>query len=475
MRGGRSGARRVAAIDSGARLVESSRTTRDEPQPRTWALRAGVAVAAVAGALAATGLSVAAASFADEAGDANAAPDITSIRVSVSADALARVDVSIGNYMTLPGDSWINVWFDDDSNDGTGYGGDETLVRYLSSGQLEFYEWDGLAMLRKELPARITGTFSDGVLTATVPTSDLGGDSAFGVLAISSLRQQVVLSQFTSSDFAPDRGSSAYTGPALATFSDPGNDEDVAPDIGGVRVVDTKDGWIRFAVDTPNYAALTADSALWIGVDTDNRAATNDDDQAPELRIGHRLGQTTIERWRPRSGGWVEEAAADLVRGGGARGVVTIDLRRSAVGGAKRFGFSVTTADFDPNTGVVHALDLAPSNGGFYRYVFTNDSAFALVAGQVSATPRAPRAGSRFAVTLPVRRSDTGRPAATGTVTCRASVGRAALSGVGTLTRAGARCSFAVPGSAGGKSLRGAITVRSAGKIVSRPFSYVVR
>ena len=46
-----------------------------------------IAAAVVAGALALTGAALAARSFADPVGDNNAAPDITSVTVSESADA----------------------------------------------------------------------------------------------------------------------------------------------------------------------------------------------------------------------------------------------------------------------------------------------------------------------------------------------------------------------------------------------------
>ena len=455
MRGGRSGARRVASIDSGARLDESSRTTRDEPQPRMWALRVGVAVAAVTGTLAATGLSVAAASFADEAGDANAAPDITSIRVSVSADALATIDVSIGNYMTLPADSWINVWFDDDSNEGTGYGGDETLVRYLSSGQLEFYEWDGLAMLRRGRFRRVSRARSPTGysrlrcpprISAATPRSGCWRSARFDSRSSCRSSRPPTSRRIEKARRIRARRWRPSPIPVTTRTSRLTSAESGRGHEGRVDQV---------RGSTPRTTRRSLPTRRSGSVSTPTRAATSDDDQAPELRIGHRLGQTTIERWRPRSGGWVEGRLRISCAGAVRAASSAIDLRRSAVGGAKRFGFSVTTADFDPNTGVVHALDLRPSNGGFYRYVFTNESALTLVAGQVSATPRAPRAGSRFAVTLPVRRSDTGRPAATGPSCAERRVGRARLSGVGTLTRTGARCSFAVPGSAAERACAG--------------------
>jgi hypothetical protein len=435
-------------------------------------MKVSVVLVAAAGALLATGLALGASSFSDDAGDENAAPDITSVRVSDSPDETFTVTLGISNYDSLPPDSWFNVWFDVDSDESTGYAGDERLVRYLSTGDVELYEWDGFAMLRRPAPGGLRGSYAAGTLVLTVPRATLGDDSRFGVLAISSRRQAVILSQFVASDIAPDNGRAAYTGPVAATFADREDDQDAAPDIAGVRVVDRKDGWISFAVTTPNYTTLPDESAFWVALDTDNRAATSDVDAAPELQIPYVRGDISLERWEARNGGWVQ-VPGDLVRARNAGNVVTIEIRRSAVGSARRFGFSFTTADFDSETGTVRALDLAPNSGGFYRYTLAN-TAVTLQAARIVSVPTVPRAGRSFAVSLPVIRSDTGRPIRSGAVACAASLAGTKLSGVGSVARGAARCVFSIPGSGAGARLRGTVTVRSAGSTLARPFAYVV-
>jgi hypothetical protein len=436
-------------------------------------MRVSVAAAAACGAFLMTGLALGAASFADPADDDNAAPDITSIEVSETAGGLVNLAVRVGNYDVLPSDSWLDVGFDNDSNRSTGLDGVEILIRYSSNGTLEFYEWDGLVLIRRPVPSGGSGEFADGALTLTVPRATLGSDSAFGVVAIGLRSQIIIVNRFVSTDFAPNRDLFQYTGPAPATFTDDGDDQDAAPDITGTRVTDTKDGWIRFAVTTPNYATLTEDSVLFVAVDSDNRAATGDVDSAIELQIRYLRGDTVLERWDPRNGGWVE-AEPGLVRARNSGNVVTVELRRSALGSTQRFGFAVTTVAFEGSSGAVRALDQAPDSGGFYRYTLAN-RAFTMVASRLSATPSAPRAGKPFAVDLAVRRSDTSRGITSGRVTCTAKLQGKPLTGRGSVVGGAGRCSFAIPKAAAGARLQGRITVRVADASVAAGFAYVVR
>ena len=186
-------------------------------------------------------------------------------------------------------------------------------------------------------------------------------------------------------------------------------------------------------------------------------------------------GEVMLERWDPRNGGWVEDLTPDIVRARNSGNVVTIEVRRSAIGRTLRFGFSLTSAAFDPLAGTVQALDIAPDSGGFYRYTLANKPVLSLVATRPSATPSQPLAGKPFAVNLAVRRSDTRRGITSGTVSCKGSLAGKPLKGTGSVARGAGHCSFAIPKSAAGMRLRGSITVRVDGKSVTAGFAYVVR
>ena len=281
------------------------------------------------------GLALGAASFQDAAGDDNAAPDVTSVTVSEAADGTISVALAIRNFQSLPANSWFNVWFDIDSNQDTGDAGDEVLVRYVEGGELELWVWDG-GELAERPTTGMTGQFAAGVLTVTAPKSALGNDSTFGVLAVSSRAQELGETEFIASDYAPDRGRSAYVGPTLAAFPDPGDDEESAPDITAVRVTDTKDGWISFAISTPNDVTMPVDSVMLLVIDSDNRASTGAG--GAELAVTHAVRDVVVERWNPRTREWGRDPAPNRVRARSAGNVVTIDVHRSELDDSARFG-----------------------------------------------------------------------------------------------------------------------------------------
>jgi hypothetical protein len=132
-------------------------------------------------ALVFAGVALSAGSYSDAVGDDNAAPDITSVTVAESDSATLAITIAVGNFQSLPEDSWLNVWFDTDSNASTGDEGDEALVRYLSSGGLQLYAWDGSQLVARPTTG-VTGTFTGGALALTVPKISLGVGPTFGVL-----------------------------------------------------------------------------------------------------------------------------------------------------------------------------------------------------------------------------------------------------------------------------------------------------
>jgi hypothetical protein len=436
-------------------------------------MRVSVAVAAAGVALLVASLAFGAASYSDATGDHNEAPDITSVQVSEAADGLVTIVVGVANYQALPDDSWFNVWFDLDSNPNTGDAGDETLVRYVSSGELEIYDFDGAEMVERPLPAGITGQFAAGVLTLTVPKADLGGDTTFGVLAVSSRRQAFGESEFIASDFSPDRGRSAYTGPAQAAYPDATNDEDAAPDITGVRVTDDRAGWVTITVETPNYAALPGESVLAVAIDRDSRPSTGD--AGAELLLRSIGGEIAYEKWDAAARGWVDAPRNARVRLRSATRSVAFEIHRSELQNATRFGFALTALDVNTQAESVLAADLAPDNGGFYRYTLANKPALRLTVQRLFATPARPRAGKPFAVKLAVRRSDTNRGITAGVVTCRVLLGGKPVRARGSVAGGAAACSLVLPNGSGGKLLRGSIAVRVGGQSTSADFAYTVR
>jgi hypothetical protein len=422
--------------------------------------------------LASVGVALGARGYTDKAGDTNPAPDITSLDVSEASPGVLTLELSVGNYQSLPSSSWVNLWFDLDSDPQTGDGGDEVLVRYVSTGAVEVYLWNGSQFVEGE-PSGIAGSFGGGVLTMSLPRAAIGATATFGILAVASRAQLVGNEELIASDFAPDAGRSAYSGTAPIAFPDPANDQDAAPDITAIRVSDAKSGWITFAITTPNYATLPSESALVLDIDSDANVRTGE--AGAEARINTLGGEISLEHWDARARGWVPDELPTRARYRNAGAVVLIDIHRSELGNTQRFGFSLLAADVNSAVQEVLAIDFSPDNGAYWRYVMANRPALRLVPTRLSATPSRPTAGKRFTVNLAVRRSDTNRPVTTGSVGCRVLVAGKKVAAAGTLSGGAGRCSFTVPDDARGAVARGTISVRSGGKAVAANFTYVVR
>ena len=128
----------------------------------------------------------------------------------------------------------------------------------------------------------------------------------------------------------------------------------------------------------------------------------------------------------------------------------------------------------EPDFANIH-VDNAPDPGhGFFTYD-VRVTPPALVVRSSGARPLRPSAGklyTRFAV---VGRSDN-TPVQAGTTTCRATVAGSALRATSSAFSAGrASCTFRIPKTAKGKTIRITITVRSQGLAVTRSFSARIR
>ena len=235
-------------------------------------LAIGVLVASV---LFFVGGALSARSYSDNLDDANSAPDITSVTLVEPHAGTLQIAVTVANFQALPANSWINLWFDLDLNQETGNGGDEALVRYLANDSVALYIWNGEGLVQRATAA-IDASFSAGTLTLSVPRGVLGAESTFGVLAVSGRGQQDGGFELIASDSAPDSDHSAYVGPTAASSLDPANDHDAAPDVAAIRITDAKDGWVSFAISTPNLTTLASDSLVVLAIDSDHRRGTGE-------------------------------------------------------------------------------------------------------------------------------------------------------------------------------------------------------
>jgi hypothetical protein len=426
--------------------------------------------AGAATALLLAGAALGARGFSDAAGDTNAAPDLTSVEVSEALPGTLTVKVAVANYPSLPQNSWFNLWFDVDANPGTGDdAGDEALVRVLDDGVTELYTWDGTRYAAGST-AGVAASFASGLLTVSIPRASIKTAGAFGLLAVSSRGQPVGDDELVASDFIPNTGRAPYTGPATATYPDATGDHDAAPDVTSVRVSDAKNGWITFSITTPNYAVLPEESAIIVSIDADDNPRTGESGTDVEVVLA--AGEMQLGRWDGTQ--FVLDDLPTRARHRNSGNVVSIDLHVSELDNARRFRFSVLSADVNTAIQSLVALDVAPDDFAFWRYALVNAPSLKLTVTRLFGTPTRPRAGKRFAVNLAVTRSDTHKPISSGTVDCRVLADGKRVTATGTVGGGAGHCSFVVPRATGGRVLRGTIRVRSGGKAVAAKFSYVI-
>jgi hypothetical protein len=429
-----------------------------------------LAAVSTGAALVAAGVALGAASFSDRAGDNNAAPDVTAVAVSESAEGLLTVSVSIANYQSLPVNGWVNLWFDLDNNPRTGDAGDEALLQYFDDGGMRFHRWVGSELVRRPADG-MAGAYTGGVLTITLPRAALDSVPTFGVLAVG-LRAQDDGDggENVAADYAPDDGRARYVSPGPLSTVDAAGDQDAAPDITKVDVDDTKAGRIRFAVATPSHLTLPPSTWIELDFDLDRRRSTGDG--GVEAYVAYEEGEVYAARWSSEEDDFVQVRRSGVIARN-AGGIVTFDVPRSFLGDVAAFDFYFVSGDSSDDED--NAIDLAPNGNAWWKYTLANKPPLRLVAGAPRGTPARPVAGRRFAVTVPVVRSDTTRGLTSGSVACDVRVAGNPVRATGRVRAGLASCSLLVPESAAGTALRGSMTVRFGGKSVVARFAFAVR
>ena len=140
-----------------------------------------VATATVALALVTTAAASNSASFADPAGDAASAPDVTSVAVSNDDAGTITFKLGIGNRAALGPQDWVVIGLDTDTT--------EDAEGYLTAEYALSYGSDGPALARRDgeawqdlfgpLLTSFGGSFASGVVTLTVNQTDI--DDASGL------------------------------------------------------------------------------------------------------------------------------------------------------------------------------------------------------------------------------------------------------------------------------------------------------
>ena len=244
-------------------------------------------------------------------------------------------------------------------------------------------------------------------------------------------------------------------------------------DIASLNFSNDDQGNITMLVNVPNRPTLTGDMIFVILIDADANPATGDPqslgaDYAIELDgpISGAAG-VGLFRWDGTTftGSGVPQTTLTFAY---ANGAVTIKMNVSELGATKRFSFAVIAisdivldANGDPDLTNAH-YDYAPDPGhGFFTYDVKTVPP-ALVVQSFSTKPLKPKAGKGYTASLAFARTDGSPPTGTETVTCRATVaGRALAATSRSLINGRASCTWSIPKTAKGKTIRITVTVQS--------------
>jgi hypothetical protein len=151
-----------------------------------------------------------------------------------------------------------------------------------------------------------------------------------------------------------------------------------------------------------------------------------------------------------------------------ARKALRVSIHPNALGGTKAFNYYVFSAVGDQRG------DYAPDNGlGSYSLI---SGPLRLRVERFSVTPKIPRAGKSFGVTMLVGREDTNDTFTGGKGSCSLRVGKRPVAvRVKGFINGGATCRWTIPKSAKGQQLTGMISVKFGGASITRRFTARVR
>jgi hypothetical protein len=226
-------------------------------------------------------------------------------------------------------------------------------------------------------------------------------------------------------------------------------------DLTDIRVSNTDAGTVRFDAHFDDRVEGNDDDDLYLSLDTDRNPATGQfgaDYQITAHINPGRADSVTLGKWNTND--FLEQPAKGL-----AVSVVDhqilISLDRHLIGDTDGFNFSFALWEVTSMGGA--NAEFAPDKGTWFFPVKLD---LRRLRPTLETTPRLPRAGGPFVARLALRVAGTHSLLASGRVLCTASIGDATLRpGIATFSERRAVCTWKVPKSAHGRTLRGSIAV----------------
>lgn len=281
------------------------------------------------------------------------------------------------------------------------------------------------------------------------------------------------------------------------TYSDASGDAGAGTDLLSATVSNDPTGTITLAITAGS--PLLPNGLLVVFIDSDNNATTG----APGLGAEYELfafpaARGQILAW---NGSTFASANAPSFRLSDAGAVQTFTFSRADVGNTSAFAFGIVSGVVE--NGMVAISDVMPESDFFlYTLVFPqcsngkdddgdgkvdgqdlgcsgptdnleSDDPVHVALGTTRVLPLHPRAGGRVVVSAPALRTETGKAPETGSVRCAARVvGGAALRGGGSFVGGRAVCTFTVPRTAKGKTVRGTMVLTYQTATATKPFAF---
>ena len=271
-------------------------------------------------------------------------------------------------------------------------------------------------------------------------------------------------------------GGSSHAAANSQTFNDSVGEDAAAPDITSIAVSNDDAGLITFQVNISNRPALTPDMFLLVFLDTDQKPSTGDPDSlGADYAIDLEPGSVGLFQWNGTN--FIQAPSQTSLTFAYASTGATIHVSAADLGRAKGISFGVEAvsgvavdAAGNPNFDNVH-VDLATDpTHGFYSYQVLTKLVLTVTA--LTTSPKPPKAGRTFSVSLAATENDTKGPVRSGAVVCPATLaGKRAVAVTHVVANGIATCVWRIPKTAKGRIMRGSITLTLQGAHVTRPFT----
>lgn len=272
---------------------------------------------------------------------------------------------------------------------------------------------------------------------------------------------------------------SSATAANRQTYPDSIGENPSAPDITSVDASNDDTGLTTWKINISNRPTLTQDMLVELYLNTDGSTSTGDQTVfGADYVIDLASGQVELYKW---NGSDYKSAPSQstLTYAYDATGA-TIKVNASDLGATKAVTFiadavsGITIAsDGSANFTNAHA-DVAPDPGhGTFAYQVL--AVLKLSVASFVTTPKVLHAGGKFSASLAANENDTGGPVSGGSVACVATLaGKRLTAAAHAIANGVAACTWKMPPTAKGKTLKGTVTLTLRGATAARSFSAVV-